>query len=195
MTAVKARNVPNCAHLYPRVAKNFSPFPPKFSRPEPSTLATDPRDHPCAHVPPSVPRAPPPRSASAPRARIDDEPAVNGAGARAPVSAPRGPADIVQDQAAGGHAGTNQVPLADAGVLDGDVPRVGGVADTDVGTDGVSVTDISEADEPSPANEHTPARGDDTNQDAGAALVLKVGGKAEHPTLGNVTILVLGQYR
>ena len=66
------------------------------------------------------------------------------------------------------------------------------MADTDVGTDGVSVTDISEADEPSPANEHTPARGDDTNQDAGAALVLKVGGKAEHPTLGNVTILVLG---
>ena len=87
---------------------------------------------------------------------------------------------VDRGQAIGRHAGTKQVPLADAGVLDGDVPRVGGVADTDVGTDGVSVTDISEADEPSPANEHTPARGDDTNQDAGAALVLKVGGKAEH---------------
>ena len=64
-------------------------------------------------------------------------------------------------------------------------------ADTEVGSDG-SHTDVSELNGTSPANERSGVRGDNTNKDAEAAPVFKVGGKAEHPFLGEVTILVLG---
>ena len=71
-------------------------------------------------------------------------------------------------------------------------PRFGDVAaDTEVGSDG-SHTDVSELNGTSPANERSGVRGDNTNKDAEAAPVFKVGGKAEHPFLGEVTILVLG---
>ena len=67
--------------------------------------------------------------------------------------------------------------------------------DTDVGTDSDFVTESESEPEDAPrggARAHE--GGDRVNNERSEAEVpvLKVGGKAEHPTLGEVTVLVLG---
>ena len=67
--------------------------------------------------------------------------------------------------------------------------------DNDVGTDRDSVTESESEPEEAPragARANEAGDGDNNERSNGAMPVLKVGGKAEHPTLGEVSVLVLG---
>ena len=67
--------------------------------------------------------------------------------------------------------------------------------DTDVGTDSDFVTESESEPEEAPragARANEAGDGDNNERSNGAMPVLKVGGKAEHPTLGEVSVLVPG---
>ena len=106
-------------------------------------------------------------------------------GARATISAGE------QGSSHAGQGSPHPLPAVDGGAE----ARSDEAVDNDVGTDGDSVTESeSEPEEAPRGGEHAPEGGDgDNNQRSEAAVpVLKVGGKAEHPTLGEVSVLVLG---